>query len=284
MHHFLIYNDMSELHNHNQKTTSQALSYAENFLSDNVFFILAKRAEKITTALYMVTSFMDNQDPMQMRIRHVATDILSDMFDSITATSHNLSETLHQSLTQTAQLLSLVNVAHRIGKISEMNYHIIYKEISLLQSSLYREYSLNTTSHSKDRPTPEYHMNVQEIFKEEYGEHQVNNFLQNDIKDTLPTEKKIAPRKEKETSFSQTSQRHETFKRTEKPQRGESEKRRDLILSIIREKKHAHMKDIATRITNCTEKTLQRDLLSLIEQNVIEKKGEKRWSTYVLKS
>ncbi len=56
--------------------------------------------------------------------------------------------------------------------------------------------------------------------------------------------------------------------------------RREAILSVIKNKGSASIKDISTLIRNVSEKTIQRELLSLIEAGMVLKKGERRWSTY----
>ena len=58
--------------------------------------------------------------------------------------------------------------------------------------------------------------------------------------------------------------------------------RREAILSVIKNKGSASIKDISTLIRNVSEKTIQRELLSLIEEGTVLKKGERRWSTYSL--
>lgn len=58
--------------------------------------------------------------------------------------------------------------------------------------------------------------------------------------------------------------------------------RRDAILSVIRSKRKASIKDISTLIRNISEKTIQRELLALIGAGVVLKEGERRWSTYSL--
>lgn len=59
--------------------------------------------------------------------------------------------------------------------------------------------------------------------------------------------------------------------------------RRDTILSIIKDKKRASIKDISTLIRGVSEKTIQRELLALIGEGVVLKQGERRWSTYTIK-
>ncbi|MBI5406052.1 hypothetical protein HY972_03410 [Candidatus Kaiserbacteria bacterium] len=58
--------------------------------------------------------------------------------------------------------------------------------------------------------------------------------------------------------------------------------RRDAILSVISNKGQASIKDISTLIRSVSEKTIQRELLALIEAGVVCKRGERRWSTYLL--
>jgi len=58
--------------------------------------------------------------------------------------------------------------------------------------------------------------------------------------------------------------------------------RREAILSVIRNKKTASIKDISTMIRDVSEKTIQRELLALIGAGLVLKQGERRWSTYSL--
>lgn len=56
--------------------------------------------------------------------------------------------------------------------------------------------------------------------------------------------------------------------------------RRDRILDIVRDSNGVSIKDISLVITDCSEKTIQRDLMSLIEDGLIKREGERRWSRY----
>jgi DNA-binding transcriptional ArsR family regulator len=58
--------------------------------------------------------------------------------------------------------------------------------------------------------------------------------------------------------------------------------RRETIVSVIRDKQPVSIKDISTVIRDVSEKTIQRELISLIEEGVVSKAGERRWSTYSL--
>ena len=58
--------------------------------------------------------------------------------------------------------------------------------------------------------------------------------------------------------------------------------RREAVLSVIRNKGRASIKDISTLIRNVSEKTIQRELLALVAAGIVLKQGERRWSTYSL--
>ncbi len=58
--------------------------------------------------------------------------------------------------------------------------------------------------------------------------------------------------------------------------------RQDTILSVIKNKGEASIKDISTLIRGVSEKTIQRELSALISSGVVLKRGERRWSTYSL--
>jgi len=42
------------------------------------------------------------------------------------------------------------------------------------------------------------------------------------------------------------------------------------------------IKDFSKVITDCSEKTIQRELLDMVEKGIIKKEGERRWSKYSL--
>lgn len=53
------------------------------------------------------------------------------------------------------------------------------------------------------------------------------------------------------------------------------------ILKCIVDNKRVSIKDIARVVRGCSEKTIQRDLNALIQQGLVRKEGERRWSVYL---
>ncbi|MFZ2253411.1 MAG: hypothetical protein WAW13_04580 [Minisyncoccia bacterium] len=58
--------------------------------------------------------------------------------------------------------------------------------------------------------------------------------------------------------------------------------RREKVITVLRDKGEATIKDIMESVTDCSEKTVQRELISLIKDNVVSREGERRWSKYKL--
>lgn len=63
------------------------------------------------------------------------------------------------------------------------------------------------------------------------------------------------------------------------PPKGQSE-RTQRILDYIRLKGSVSIKEIASTIKGCSEKTIQRELISLIQEGLVRRVGERRWSHY----
>ncbi|HWH07190.1 MAG TPA: hypothetical protein VNU47_01540 [Candidatus Paceibacterota bacterium] len=58
--------------------------------------------------------------------------------------------------------------------------------------------------------------------------------------------------------------------------------RREAILSVLRAKGPSYIKDISTVIRDVSEKTIQRELQVLVQEGVVARSGERRWTTYSL--
>lgn len=60
--------------------------------------------------------------------------------------------------------------------------------------------------------------------------------------------------------------------------------RRGQILSVLKDKGHANIKDISMRVRDISEKTIQRELQLLVQEGKVSREGNRRWTTYTLSS
>lgn len=61
---------------------------------------------------------------------------------------------------------------------------------------------------------------------------------------------------------------------------GQGQTRKDRILNVLKDSDGVGIKDISMVIHDCSEKTIQRELMSLIESGLVRREGERRWSRY----
>ncbi len=62
-----------------------------------------------------------------------------------------------------------------------------------------------------------------------------------------------------------------------------SSERRSIILNKVKEKPSINVRDLADSIPHVSEKTIQRELLAMVSEGILLKRGERRWSTYSLR-
>ncbi len=64
------------------------------------------------------------------------------------------------------------------------------------------------------------------------------------------------------------------------PQSSAQDDRRERIKTILEAKGEATIKDISSIITDVSEKTIQRELNAMIDESIVKRQGERRWSKY----
>ena len=226
---------------------------------DISFAYIQAKAERLATAVYLVSQFISDE-LLRTKIRRCALELVS----SINANNvHNVHSVLLGIVRETTGLL---NVAYRTGNVSEMNWSLLSKEygefIRILQ-----ERGDAISAHGM--------------------------ILSKDLFDTgIPDRSLRAPKeqvsarpliKDKRTFKGQPRERLPVSKDTSPKSTVASERkdgRRAIILDLLKRQKQVTVRDVAGAIPGVSEKTLQRELVALVEEGVLKREGERRWSTY----
>lgn len=58
--------------------------------------------------------------------------------------------------------------------------------------------------------------------------------------------------------------------------------RQETILNLLKTRSNLTIKDVAQVVTDCSEKTIQRELINMVEKGLVKREGERRWSRYSL--
>ncbi len=283
--------------------------------------IVAKKSEKLVTALYLVTDLIDDAEPIKHSLRRNAVTLLSSMNSLSQLDVKDRVLQLKHSLRSVTEITSLLHVSLTAGLISQMNGELLIEGFRSLQLVLEKrqplfsremlqvenEHELENeavrgeaiTSTSYDALTPlsiaRLHESKEELRRNQESLRQSHLLAKFDslskgqissggqlIKDKEEIKKDIKP---KMPSTHNVLMEHAARPPSLVTSSFQMKKlsRREQILALFVKGVDVSIKDIAARIKGCSEKTIQRELNALLYDNVIERIGEKRWSRYVLR-
>ena len=252
------------------------------------------KAEKLITAVYMVTNFLSDKEPMKWKLREACLSMLSEVSVLKDTNAQERSDILAHLLSTVSEVISILSIAHLSGFISEMNYSVLKREFVFIkkQIELRKEikssvgklafsenffdipdrYALPVAS--SDQP-----ISVMPKAREDRGQ---NNLPTNysHAKEQKKDRRKMSYRDQKDNNLP-VCPREENNCHSERVNTIKN-KRRDTILQILKDKKELTIKDISLKITDCSEKTIQRELVSMLHFGILKKRGERRWSKYSL--
>jgi hypothetical protein len=273
--------------------------------SKPIYEFATKKTEKLVTALYMVTDCMDSDDALKGKLRTLSVDLLSDMCRLSTLSPVEKHISVTGILARIEEIVSFVEITHMIGFVSEMNAVIIKKEFSLLVTELHSYQSENQHSsfggvvfqNQKNASfTLSEHMfdiaeelpQISQMTRKSFEDTQKDTIKDNkefSAKRTLyPMSFKNSPI---QSHLSVIKKQHmHTNSNTIATKEDRGLKILGLIKDISRSSPSSldgiSIKDISTAFSDCSEKTIQRELNTLVSRGQIKKIGAKRWSRYVI--
>ena len=251
------------------------------------------KTNKLITALYMVTDILDKDEPLKNKLRTLGVEILSDI---------SMSKPAFDTF-KINQILSFLDIASAVNIISEMNCGILSKEFLKLDQSIRESMGNDSEARPNSLGLASRIVNLSEFFRAE--ELQIS-------RTTLDIEKRGRENSKGHTRIGvqkgstlmkalsdKTRGLSDRNNREERPSGLKNfdilkKQRREDIINIIKTiGGNATITDIKdktqnlpigsqTTLTSCSEKTLQRELVSMIKDGVLNKTGEKRWSRYKL--
>jgi Fic family protein len=158
------------------------------------------------------------------------------------------------------KFLSFLEVSYLGGIISEMNYSVLkYEFETLIKKAEFEEKG----SGNKSLIFPEHFFEVQADQVDESSS--VLSKGQTLMSDRMSLKKTT-----------------ETVRTNELKQKDKSN-RQEVIINLLKKGGELSIKDFTSSIKDCSEKTIQRELVLLVSKGLIKKAGEKRWSKYSLK-
>lgn len=209
------------------------------------------KLNKLITALYIVTDIMDSAEPIRLKLRTLGLEILSDI-NSISRSE--MSEKIKTTL-------SFLDIALAIRLVSEMNFNILTKEFNELARSLQPESEKNQVSPA---------------------------WLEEFLDETPLLDKEGVGGGNSNITTSPFGHSSSTRRREGEltPNILKKQRREDIMKAIRANGGSATITEVKAKaspaLASCGEKTLQRELVSMVKDNILKKEGSKRWSKYFL--
>lgn len=254
----------------NEKSYETVLSFNSRELSN--------RVQRIVSALYMVSDLIDANDPIRNEIRGLSVR-LSSMVEGLVIENISLAKkTITESQNYIDRIVNLLTVAVSIGFVSDMNFKIIFESLSFVRNDLNDKYGqLNALS---THASSFHNRAIQEFVLPKNITHDTQiktpavEKKQETIK-TLETKDVIVQKKtqiipQKHSVDTNTSSRVVHSQRDTK------------VLQIVKDKGPVSVGEVAQEFPETSEKTIQRILIKMLEEGIISKTGEKRWSRYFI--
>lgn len=251
------------------------------FKKDKNFVFSHQKIEKLVSAVYMVTNFLSSEEPIKWTLRNLGTKLLRLNIDL--KASHSVSrEKVEGSIKDTVlEIVSLLEIASFSGLISTMNFEILQREFHSLLNHIGKI--------SRDQKTEDPSLLQSPFFAIEESEQSTISPKGEEVKHGVSSHTHIHKHEEKMVAERQVV-KDKIENTLEKPNRLKEfgpvaikkNKRQSIIINLLKRKKEIMVKDVAEIISECSEKTLQRELLSLVSQGILNKEGERRWTKYSL--
>lgn len=228
-----------------------------------------KKAERLAKAIHLVGPAFTDSRALKERLDRIAVGLVDAAILSPTASKDALSREL-------LALSSILSIARTGGILSPMNADLIVKESHQLLEEVigYEEPrlgleevpSLATLSKLLPQGTDAREANrLRSIARVMYEP----GF---DAEST-PDSKEQSKGHVKDTASPPARQSSPA---------AQNSSRRDSILAVLRSKGPSYIKDISLIVRDVSEKTIQRELATLVSEGLVEKKGDRRWTTYEL--
>lgn len=275
---------------------------------------LTKKTERLATALYLVTSFLSDNEPLKPRLRCLALELVQKTGTvryGSGAVEKNVFDEMQGFIAETLALLELAFIA---GLVSEMNFTILKREYALLRDAtevkkVSRESRSDTIlgdtffgssftdrAQKKNLPTDAFSLAHNRISLPTSGaltEGEISLGHSKGQKDIsvshrmTNTEPRMASTNAKVSTSIQDGAQKVTSKTSTSTSSAVAvdvvkDARRARIIKLIKDNREVAIKDIANHFPELSEKTIQRELVSLTESGVLKKFGERRWSRYAL--
>lgn len=237
----------------------KATQSTQRLIQDEYFYkYIFKRTERIVSVVFYITQSVSKNDvPKNVpdSLEAAAHAAHASILASLEVRTHAAEDVIFQNIHTLVALQSYLQIAESVGVVTKEVYSVLAGEIDAAIRSMnrYIEHDPITLDSTGSAPALR---------------------AENRSRNSAAVTKSVSSTTSRETQSTRTSPPPPAQKPTE--QTG----RRAQILTIIEAKGEVGVKDISAIIKDVSEKTIQRELNDMIDDGLIIREGERRWSKY----
>ena len=201
------------------------------------------KVQKLSSALYLVSSFLPDEDPLKWSLRKEALEVLRETNLAVQNVTREGICLFDRAIGGVGRLIDLIQVALIVPGVSQMNFSILQTEYTRVRDEM------------SQTPSPFLSLALPAVPPRE-----------------LPPSQGLSS-----LAFKKTSVHSAIYSSKPAPN-----PRKELIIKYLKSNGWSSIKDIAQRLPEVSSKTVQRELADLVQLGVIKREGDRRWSRYAL--
>jgi hypothetical protein len=266
---------MDKKDNNNQSSFNDPLRWKSLgfFSAEDYLLYIFKKTEKITAGIYLVSGLLKDDEPMKWELRDHGMELMSSSFMASTNVPGDKSSVIQSLFTAALETISLLNVARISNLISDMNHSLLVSEIDNVVGMLRDR--LAESAENAGYVLSEHFFRTPDMFATGF---KADNRGGNSSSTTNSNRQDSFMRQ----SFGGQAGKTKVLHGHSTTQAKKSE-RQNSIVNVLKGQSNLTIKDFSKVIKDCSEKTIQRELIELVEKGIVKKEGERRWSRYSLK-
>ncbi len=220
-------------------------------MSNNQFAYICDRIQKITEAVYRVTELLQDKEPMKWIIREKSVSVFTILVSLRNNNFLEKNSQLGKIENLIDQLNALLSLFSGSKTISSVNFDILRDEYELAKKLI-----------SKQK--------------------QSQDFVRLSLPDRQISPKEANGQSNRHNNDNRHSIRQEKSDNSNSKGNTKSAIRKNKILGIIKKKREVGIGELSIMFNEYSEKTIQRDLLEMVDKGVLKKEGHKRWRKYMI--
>lgn len=209
---------------------------------------ITNKSEKLASALYLITSFFTDQEPLKWKLRSLSSEFVSVSMSLKDDFFKDREVAILETKNLALKITKLLSLAKNAGLMSGENHNLMETQFNNYLSAL------------------EHPVNISDFLNIEAPKPRVR-----ELSTTLAIKDKNENEAQREKSLKEFGA--VTVKKNS---------RQSIIIALLKRKKEVMIKDVSPLIEGCSEKTIQRELSEMVRSGVLKRMGEKRWSRYSL--